>query len=63
MKLKWFRVEVKGRTENFVDWYQFATMDEAKECALEDMHRYGIPEDRLLNIREATVEESNQLNS
>jgi hypothetical protein len=58
---KWFRSEVKGRTENFVDWYLCDTLEQARELVLEDMHRYGIPAERLLSIREATKEESARL--
>jgi hypothetical protein len=40
-----------------IDWYVCDTVAEARDAALEDMHRYGIPPSTPLEVRPATLRE------
>ncbi len=57
LSLRWWKfvAVVDGQKEPFVDYYYGQTLDEAKACHDEDMHRYGLPvEKTTLTITEVT---------
>lgn len=57
--MKLFRVKVtvpkskvSRAVQDYVDWYEADTLEQAKADHDEDLHRYGLPSDSLVEIVE-----------